>query len=111
MNEPSPVYTLSQELFDTFRNKTDLLSADEVEHMTNVEGIVAFGRMNKGDRVSQRLSLGKNGMFYLSTVFHQTHPSVLKEHITPTSDSNVDIMLNSLFYRSFKRIIQNRNNQ
>lgn len=114
MENPSSTYTLAQELFDVYRNKSGLLTSEEIAdsgvrvqagHITNVEGIVAFGVMND-DRASQRLSLGKNGVFFLSTVYDRSHPSYLREHITPTSNSDINVLLDSFLYKHLLKLLE-----
>ncbi len=119
MTHPSVSYTLAQELFDTFQGNSDLLSTEEVRqsdvyvspgHMTNVVGIEASGE-KEGVRVYQRLSLGKTGLYYLSTTYGYPHGGYERRHITPSTEGGLDVLVDSFFVESFTKIIRNRTNE
>jgi hypothetical protein len=105
MSNTSSAYLLAETLFYTFRGETDLLDISQVErsgiverlgHMTNVEGIVGWDAEN-GKNISQRLSLGKTGLYYFSTTFTEPYGKVVKGVISPASDKNLDALQNSIF--------------
>jgi len=116
MTNVSTSYTLANELFDTFRGKSDLISPEELANsgvviragqLTDVEGIVAFGRIDDV-RASQRLSLGTQGMFYLTTVLNRSNDSYRVNHITHRSEAGLETLTDSFFVEAFSKIIKSR---
>ena len=116
MTNTSTSYALATELFDAFRGKSDLISNDELAdsgvviragHMTDVEGIVAFGRI-EDVRASQRLSLGKQGMFYLTTTLNRSTDSYRVDHITTRTEAGLETLTDSFFVEAFSKIIKSR---
>jgi|GEM_PF-2999409 len=117
MIERAVSHQLAEELFDTFRGKNRIISDEERSnskvvvrhgHMTNVEGIVAWGEKDNVS-ITQRLSLGKTGLYYLTTVYHNEGGAVERTHISPNSpDHTLDTLAESLFVGAFKKIIQKR---
>lgn len=117
MNTTVSPYERAGEIFDTFRGKTELITDAELSesgvvirsgHMTNVEGVEVFGE-REGERAAQRLSLGKNGIYYLATTFLNPGGRVERKCIGPNSpETSIDVLEDSLFVEALKKIAQTR---
>ncbi len=95
MFDHSRTFLLAETLFETFQGRTDLLTAQQIAnsgilsslgHMTNVPGIVGFYDLD-GRKARQRLSLGKNGIYFFVTTFTDPGGEVVHRHISPRTDN------------------------
>lgn len=114
--ETSTAFHLAENLFYGFRGETDLFTTEEIDasgvveragHMTNVEGIVSWGSVD-GKKVSQRLSLGKQGLYYFTTTEHPPFAGVEKVHISPNSDKGLAELEKSTLVSAMNSILSAR---
>lgn len=112
----SMAYHLAENLFYGFREETDLFSPLEVfnsgvvqrkGHMTNVDGTEAWGKVDD-KQVRQRLSLGKSGIYYLTTTGLAVGGGVERVCITASSDDGLDELEKSTFTHAMNDILSNR---
>jgi hypothetical protein len=119
--EPSSAYLFAENLYYGFRGETDLLTNDELAstpitheagHMTGVDGIETRG-VKDGTPIRQRLSLGKQGMYYLTTTYdyNPDQENVHRAHISPVSEKRFVELQNSLFAVILDDILQKRPSQ
>lgn len=112
----SVAYHLAENLFYGFRGETDLFSSLEVSnsgvvqrkgHMTNVDGAETWGRVDD-KQVRQRLSLGKSGIYYLTTTDLAVGGGVERVGITTSSDNGLFELEKSRFTHAMNDILSNR---
>lgn len=113
MSNTSEAYLLAESLFYGFRKETDLFSSDEIErsgvverkgHMTNADGIEAWS----GGHYRQRLSLGRQGLYYLTTTDLRINGPVMHEHISHSSEKSLKSLKNSLFCVAMQQTLADR---
>ena len=117
--EISAAYHLAENLFYGFREETDLFTQFEVAdsgvvqrlgHMTNVEGVEAWGEVDSR-HVRQRLSLGKRGIYFLTTTDLAMGGRVDKVGITTDSDNGLFDLEKSTFVLAMNDILSERSNK
>jgi hypothetical protein len=112
MTKSSEVYLLAESLFYGFRQETDLFSPEEIDrsgvverkgHMTNVDGIET-----RDEHYRQRLSLGRQGLYFLTTTDMRINGPVTHQHISQNSEKGLKSLQDSLFSAALQQILADR---